>query len=77
MERNYKVETAICPKCGALCINGHDDDGHIYCAKCKQTFVPQELTQISLEEFKALNQKVAGGLGVRYECSGWTAYVVD
>lgn len=75
-ERNYTLEIARCPHCNAICLNGHDDDGHIYCAKCKQSFIPKELTQITDKEYKELLEKVKKG-GVRYDCSAWTAFVVD
>ena len=74
-KRNYTLETARCPKCNAICINGHDDDGHIYCAKCKHTFLPKQLTKITDEEYKALQEKVSSE-GERYECSGWTAFAI-
>lgn len=75
--KNYTVELAICPRCGAVCVNGHDDDGHIYCAKCRQTYVPKELKTISGKEFEEMRAKVRGGNGVKYECGGWEAYVID
>lgn len=74
MERNYMLETATCPHCGATCLNGHDDDGHIYCAKCRQSFVPQELTKITDEEYRAFVKKAEAGEIVKHECSGWTAF---
>ena len=69
-ERNYTVETAVCPHCGALCVNGHDDDGHIYCAKCKQSFVPKQLNRITDSEYRELIANAT-----KYESSSWTAFV--
>ena len=52
MERNNSknVTLARCPHCNALCVNGHDEDNQIFCAKCGETFLPKSYEEMSEEE---------------------------
>ena len=71
-QKEAKIETARCPQCNALCLNGHDEDNQIYCANCGKSFKPQSYISLSLEEFKAMSMKAT-------EChtkSGWIAFEV-
>ncbi len=75
-ERNYKQESqttiAICPRCGAICVEGHDDDGQIFCAKCGHSYTPKTVETLTDEEFK---ERIKGKR--RIEKSSWIAYVTE
>lgn len=70
--RESKVELARCPRCNALCLNGHDVDNQIYCAKCGQSFIPQSYVELTNEEYEAMKEKATA----RHEKSAWIAYTV-
>ena len=72
MERNNKVTIAVCPRCGASCLPGHDEDGQICCAKCGSTFKPKDFKEYSPEEYKEIIKNAH-----IYERGGWTAYLID
>lgn len=73
MEQNFNIQTAVCTKCGAVCLGGHDDDGQIYCARCETTFMPKDVKEMTKQEFnKDIVEKAEG----KFERSGWTAYTV-
>ena len=59
MGRNNQkpVELARCPQCNALCVNGHDVDNQIYCAKCGRSYVPKSYIEMTDEEFRAMTEK--------------------
>lgn len=73
MERNNKVSLANCPKCNAVCLKGHDDDGQVMCAKCGNTFRAVEEIHMNSEEYKAMTEKAQE----RHERGGWTAFTID
>lgn len=69
----HKLELARCPRCNALCVNGHDVDCQIFCAKCGQSFIPKSYIEMSDEEYKEMTQKAAQ----KHQRSGWIAYTID
>lgn len=61
---------ARCPNCNSLCVNGHDDDNQICCAKCWQTFLPKSYVKMTDEEYKKMTEKATH----KYEHCGWIAF---
>ena len=45
-----KIEYVVC-ECGAICLNGHDEDGQVYCAGCGKSFRPKEVIVVDESEF--------------------------
>lgn len=70
MERNYTIALATCPKCKATCVEGHDDDGQIFCACCGHSYIPSEIKKVTEEEYK----KVRETANACYEKGGWKAF---
>lgn len=70
--RDSKVEMARCPHCNALCLNGHDDDNRIYCAKCGLSFIPKSYVELTTEEYEEMKKKATA----RHERCAWTAFTV-
>ena len=72
MGRNNQkpVELARCPQCNALCLNGHDVDNQIYCAKCGRSFIPKSYIEMSDEEYKDMTEKALQ----KHQRSGWLAF---
>lgn len=70
--REQKVEMARCPHCNALCLNGHDVDNQIYCAKCGLSFIPKSYVELTAEEYEEMKKKAT----TRHEKSAWIAYTV-
>lgn len=71
-QTNYEVVIAKCTKCGATCVEGHDNDGQIFCAACGLTFLPKETKAISDVEYTALTKSAKK----RIDRGGWTAFIV-
>ncbi len=71
-QRESKVEMARCPQCNALCLNGHDVDNQIYCAKCGQSFIPKSYVEFTTAEYEEMKKKATA----RHERSAWIAYTV-
>ena len=76
MERNLEkmVVLAHCPNCNAICVNGHDDDNQINCAKCGRTFVPAPADYIRKTESEY--KKLIEG-ATKHERGGWTSFFFD
>ena len=78
MERNTTaskesiVKMARCPICNALCLNGHDVDNQINCAKCGQSFLPKSYVELTTAEYEDMKKKAAA----RHERCAWIAYTV-
>lgn len=70
--KESKVEMARCPRCNALCLNGHDVDNQIYCAKCGQSFVPPSYVELTTTEYEEMKKQATA----RHERSAWIAYTV-
>ena len=71
MEHNSKTTTlARCPKCNALCVNGHDDDNQIFCARCGETFLPKSYTEMTAEEYSEMAKNAIS----KHMRNGWIAY---
>jgi nitrite reductase/ring-hydroxylating ferredoxin subunit len=49
---NVRVELAKCPKCGATCVVGLDEDFQVFCACCKTSFKIETVEVISDDEYK-------------------------
>lgn len=64
------VEAARCPRCNALCVNGHDVDNQICCAKCGRSFVPASYVIMDTDEFKVMKQQALK----KHKRGGWEAY---
>lgn len=62
-------EITICPKCGATCLVGHDDDRMVFCAVCSHSFRADSTTATTDDEFKRLHETYN-----RYEKGGWVAF---
>lgn len=74
MERTNKIMAiARCPQCDAACVDGHDEDCQIYCAKCGYSFVPKSFVRMTDAEYKEFTQKAKR----RFDKGGWTAYTTD
>ena len=71
-ETEFKVEMARCPSCNALCLNGHDVDNQIYCAKCGLSFIPKSYVELTTTEYEEMKKKATA----RHERSAWVAYTV-
>lgn len=71
-ETSYEVVIAVCPTCGATCVEGHDNDGQIFCAACGVTFMPKETTAICDADYIKLTKEAKR----RIERGGWTAFIV-
>lgn len=69
---NYEVVIAFCPTCGAVCVEGHDNDGQIYCANCGVTFRPKRTTKLSGSEYQKMAKETKC-----VEKGGWTAFVEE
>ena len=74
MERKLEkmVVLANCPNCNAICINGHDDDNQIFCAKCGRTFLPANYIRKTENEYKKLIEGAT-----KHMRGGWTAFFFD
>ena len=72
MERNNSnnVTLARCPHCNALCVNGHDEDNQIFCAKCGMTFLPNSYEEMTEEEYKQMAKDAIS----KHMRGGWIAY---
>ena len=68
---NHRVEIVECPRCGAICKVGNDDDGQVYCAACRVTFKPSETQEITVKEY---NEMLANAKET-HMVSGWEAFV--
>ena len=68
----YEVTLATCPKCGATCVEGHDNDGQIMCAACGLSFMPKETKAISDAEYRQMSKDTTQ----RFDRGGWTAFIV-
>ena len=65
-----RVELTRCPKCGATCVVGLDDDFQVFCACCKVSFGIKETREVSDEEFKKLKENA----DEYFENGGWVAF---
>ena len=74
MEQSFKIQTAVCTNCGAVCLGGHDDDGQIFCAKCQTTFKPAEINEMTKQDF---NDSIVEKAEEKFERSGWIAYAIS
>ena len=68
-KRDYKVETTKCPRCGAICLVGHDDDMQTWCANCELSF-RGKVESLDAEAFEKIENN-----SIRKSKSGWIAYV--
>lgn len=64
------VNTAICPICGAECVEGNDEDMMITCAFCGHTFIPKTLTRMTEAEYR---KKLENSIE-RKDRRGWVAF---
>ncbi len=64
------VRITHCPKCGAICREGHDDDGQVFCAFCKTSFTPTSTEKISQKEYI---EELENAAEIKND-SGWVAY---
>lgn len=69
----YMTETTRCPRCNAVCVTGHDDDGQVFCAKCGLSFIPKETKLLNPEEYRKLREEAKS----RHERAAWIAYTVE
>ena len=69
-KRNNKIILATCPRCNAVCLQGHDEDGQVMCAKCGNTFKPKADILMNADEYKEFSEKAQE----RHERGGWTAF---
>lgn len=72
LAKEHKTELARCPRCNALCVNGHDVDNQIFCAKCGQSFIPKSYIEMTNEEYVAMTKKAT----TEHHRSGWTAFTI-
>ena len=70
LKHEIMVNTAICPMCGAECVEGNDEDLMITCAFCGHTFRPKTTTAMTEKEYR---EKTENALEVRNR-SGWVAF---
>lgn len=70
MERDYTVVLATCPKYKAVCEEGHDEDGQIFCACCGHSYIPSEVTKVTEGEYKEICKNATQ----TYTRGGWKAY---
>ena len=68
---NHRVEIVECPRCGAICKVGNDDDGQVYCAACRVTFKPLNVQIITQKEYTEMVAKATE----THMVSGWEAFV--
>lgn len=61
------LEVCTCPKCGATCVIGNDDDMQQFCAKCYHTFIPEETRHVDFTEMVRAKE--------RYSHVGWEAFI--
>lgn len=64
------VNIGICPRCGAKCVEGNDDDMMITCAICGHTFIPKTVTPMTDSEYREMAENAIE----RKERSGWLAF---
>ena len=68
-----KIVLAECPRCKAMCLKGHDEDGQIMCAKCTNSFKPKVEISMTADEYKEFAEKAIK----RHEKVGWTAFTIN
>ena len=69
----YTTETTRCPRCNAVCLTGHDDDGQVFCAKCGLSFIPKQTEDLDSEAYRKLREEAKE----KNSRAGWTAYTVE
>lgn len=74
MKKRYLVEMANCPRCKAICLVGHDEDGQIFCAKCGNSFRPDKTIKMDEKEYEEM---LANKVKMKHESGGWTAYTIS
>ena len=74
MKKRNLVEMANCPKCKAVCLVGHDEDGQVFCAKCSASFRPVEIKSMETEKF---NEEIVKKAKIEHKSGGWTAYTLN
>jgi hypothetical protein len=67
-----RVELTKCPKCGAICVVGSDEDFIELCAHCGTSFKIEDSWEVSNEEYKLLKGKAKEYC----ERSSWVALVL-
>lgn len=65
-----RIELTKCPKCGATCVVGFDEDFQVLCACCKTSFSVGKTKEISVEEFRNLKKDAKE----YFESGGWMAF---
>lgn len=65
---NHIEEFYVCPVCGALCVEGHDDDFQQHCANCHKSFLGTNSQVVSLPEGAIKNGYIC------HEMSSWICY---
>lgn len=73
LKNKKSVELARCPQCNALCVNGHDDDRQIFCAKCGRSFIPKSYEEMTDEEYREMAAKAT----CKHVRSSWVAYTTS
>ena len=64
-----RIELTKCPKCGAICVVGFDEDFQVFCACCKTSFKIEETEEVSEEVFKLLKKNAKQ----YFESNAWIA----
>ncbi len=65
-----KIEYVEC-SCGAICLNGHDEDGQVTCAGCGTSFRPKQILVMDEDEF---NEMVKSLKKCTKVYDAWVAY---
>lgn len=73
MEQKYNTSVATCPRCKAVCVVGHDEDGQVFCAKCGNSFRPEVTKELNEQEYRTLRENATQ----RHERASWTAFSVN
>lgn len=67
---NERIELTKCPRCGATCKVGHDDDWQVFCASCRCSFRPEKTEKVERSEYEEMKKNAKEV----YRIHGWVAF---